>query len=143
MEGTDACEPSGESDKLKQGGGDTPGPIKSAHGRNSDTPASTSASGGASGGASDATSDATSDTTSTGASGCMEWMDGGTGRLTRLTVGTNLNTPAAASGLTVDADPAPPPAPPTSGSPVPVQETALDGVQCTVAGLLALTATVA
>lgn len=41
--GVEFCDPKGESDKLKQGDGETPGPIKSAQGRNSDTPASASA----------------------------------------------------------------------------------------------------
>jgi len=34
--------PSGESEKLKQGEGETPGPMKSAHGKNSETPVSAS-----------------------------------------------------------------------------------------------------
>lgn len=40
--GEEFCDPNGESERLKQGDGETPGPIKSAQGRNSDTPASAS-----------------------------------------------------------------------------------------------------
>ena len=127
-------EPNGESDKLKQGGGDTPGPIKSAQGRNSETPASTSASGGASGAASGVTSAAAA---SAAIDDGMEG-GGGTGRLTRLTVGTNRSTPAAASGLTTVDDAV------VSGSPLPlpVEGTEVEGVQCTVEELV-LVATVA
>ena len=58
--------------------------------------------------------------------------DGGTGRLTRFTVGTKRRTPAVASALTVvvDVDIVV-----ISGSllpTLPVEETEVDGVQCTV-----------
>lgn len=34
--------PNGESERLKQGEGEIPGPMKSAHGKNSETPVSAS-----------------------------------------------------------------------------------------------------